>query len=275
MASRPSTWRTRPRPLVTLVLMRTHQKGRCHICGENGDLTKEHVIPSSAGNRGRLRVNTLASVKSGWRHGELFGNGLIRSTLCARCNSLCGSYYVPSFALWTAKAAEYRAKLNNNIGPVLLPFAVNRLMIAKQLAVMTLAMAGADSIDLPHYQRLRKFVLAPKCRMILRDFTFYTYFHFGPPAFEGVFAAVSMTGGPSPSVYCHVGIEPLGYTVIGNDAVSVEWAQKLGMLNISYFSNCDRLHISVDHLQMPLLSGAIPLRASRGDSARDAILNDE
>jgi len=105
-------------------------------------------------------VHSLYRIAKGWSRGEIFQSGLTRSTLCASCNNFCGKQYVRPFAEWTLQAARYHLRMGSDTR-VLLPFTICPLAIAKHLAVMALAMADAESIDLPHFLDLRHFVGSP------------------------------------------------------------------------------------------------------------------
>jgi hypothetical protein len=199
-------------------------QGYCRICGQFGPLSQEHVIPEAAGNDQPVWVRNFRSVVKGWVRGEYLQAGLVRSSLCPRCNSQTGSKYVPAFARWTIQAAEYHGRVRAG-NHVLLPFTVDSLAVSKQIAVMTLAMSGAESIRLPHFMALRRFVMSRWWHEPMRDFRFFAYLHFGPATFEGVFMAMKTTGGPCPVVYSHVGMEPLGYVVTASDGASRDWAR--------------------------------------------------
>lgn len=206
-----------------------------------------------------MSVHSLNSIAKGWSRGEHFQNGLTRSTLCGRCNNLWGRHYVRPFAHWTLQAAVYHQRLRGD-AQVFLPFSVVPLAVAKQLAVMALAMSHVESIDLPHFLDLRRFVVSPSRFGGIDSFRFYTYFHFGPPVFEGAFYAQDTAGGLSPMVHCHVGREPLGYIVTADDAASIRWAGGLKLCDLTAFARRERLVISVEHLWLPCLRGELPFR---------------
>lgn len=226
-------------------------------------MTREHVPPKSALNDGIVSVHTLYSVARGWSRGQLFQNGMTRSALCNPCNWASGKHYVGEFAHWTLQAAEYRHRLCEE-SRVLLPFHLNALAVVKQLAVMTLAMSETESIDLPHFLELRRFVLSPKRISRTSAFRFHTYFHFGAPAFNGPFCATSMSSGPAPMVFCHFGREPLGYITTVNDGGSVEWAKRLRLCDITGFAFRDPGVRTVEHLWIPCLRGKLPFQPSSG-----------
>lgn len=199
--------------------MARNEIGLCRVCGAFGPLTREHGIPESAGNEGRLAVHSLDSMSRGLSRGEIFQNGLTRTALCERCNYVGGKHYVRPFALWTQQAVRYH-RLMSAGETIFVPFAIVPLAIAKQLAVLTLSMSLPASINLPHFRELRRFAADPERQGVIESFRFYTYLHYGDAAFDGPFGAIDTAGGPSPTLYCQVGREPLGYIVTADDPAS-------------------------------------------------------
>ena len=237
-------------------------RGICRICGNDGELTKEHVIPRAAGNARRVSVHSLHSVSRGWSRGEIFQAGLTRATLCPRCNSLAGTRYVPAFARWMLQAYDYHGRVPDN-NRVALPFTLSPLRVAKQLAVMTLTMSEPPSLDLPWYWHLRKCVMQ-LCRYgRVPRFRFFTYFEIGAPVLEQDVAPINVCGGPSPWVFCQVGLEPLGYIVTGDDDSSIAWAKHLKLCDVSHFFQFSLDELRTEHLVIPHLQGEFPLRPVR------------
>lgn len=248
--------------------MNTPPRGPCRICGEVRPLTAEHVIPKSAGNDQPTRVHTLRSVVAGLVSGERFQAGLVRRTLCARCNSRAGAWYVPAFARWTLQAWEYHSRVTASVASVALPFVVSALPLAKELAVIALAMSEPPSLPLAHFLNLRRLVIDPRAQGRTPLFRFFTYFHVGPPVFEGTFAAIDTSGGPGAMVYCHVGLEPLGYVVTDDSNESVRWARALRLCDLSYLFECPPNVVRHDFLMIPPLRGELPFRGSRPTRSR-------
>lgn len=235
------------------------ETGYCRLCGCRCPLSQEHVIPRSAGNKGRTYVHTLESVRRGLSRGEYFQNGFTRKSLCRACNSFCGREYVPAFARWTSQAAEYHGRLP--VGSlVLLPFSLRPLFVAKLIAAMTASMALERSLDLPHYQALRRFVLSPQAIGLPGDFRFYTYLCFGQPVLEGFHFLLNTDGGPSTAVYAHVGMCPLGYVVLDDNPGGREWANNLNLCDITNFAFRRPQEIRTEYLHLPCVQGELPIR---------------
>lgn len=76
--------------------------GRCRICGEQRELTREHVPPRAAFNKERGRVHSLLEWLSRTAEGVLPG-GILRQggnwgyTLCGPCNNFIGHEYADEY----------------------------------------------------------------------------------------------------------------------------------------------------------------------------------
>ncbi len=84
--------------------------GICRICGENKELTFEHVPPETVFNKGAVRNVSLDTVikdtmkenKFPWeinyKNGKIQQRGRGDFYLCADCNSCTGQWYVPEYS---------------------------------------------------------------------------------------------------------------------------------------------------------------------------------
>src|SRR5690606_23954765 len=84
--------------------------GVCHICGEEGPLSFEHVPPKAAFNDqpviGERLIRILNQGPGVKFHGPISQKGHGRFTLCDRCNNVTGSWYGTSFASWCYQGME-------------------------------------------------------------------------------------------------------------------------------------------------------------------------
>ncbi len=236
--------------------------GTCHICGSFccGDakiLSQEHVIPKSSGNTGRIDVHTLQSRTQGLPHGQRYQNGMYMETICKDCNTKCGKHYVPALIPWTQRGLRYK-ELGSVCGSMALPYPVRPLPVAKQLSVMTLTMTYTPSLDLPHFQRLRRFVTNPRQSGVVQGFRFFVYYHEGPHVFERSIKAVSTAGEPAPFVYCQIGLQPFGYIVTDSSQESIDWARAKQLCEITQFAERSWYEITVEYLVIPRLRGVPP-----------------
>ncbi len=113
----------------TVAMLPRHPlKGRCRLCGQEADLTKEHIPPKSSGNKLRhtkltfddwIRDHLEANSKS--KH-TIEQGGIFGYTLCGKCNSLTGKLYGTEYKLWVERArglidANTIAQLDKTLGP--------------------------------------------------------------------------------------------------------------------------------------------------------------
>lgn len=82
--------------------------GKCKICGEFLEMTKEHIPPKSALNKGKIKLldpsettKLLTRDKLPWEQDDLkykiSQNGMHLQTLCKKCNNLTGRNYGNSY----------------------------------------------------------------------------------------------------------------------------------------------------------------------------------
>jgi hypothetical protein len=131
---------------VVQMLPREAQAGKCRICGEVAQLTKEHIPPRSSGNTQRhsshsfeewIAQDSIEIPESGAiRQGGIYGY-----TLCSQCNSFTGRHYGNEYRRWAAStlgaidAMPSPAELNELPGPFAGRFS---------LAVRKLAVSGQE-----------------------------------------------------------------------------------------------------------------------------------
>lgn len=99
--------------------------GICRICGENKELTFEHVPPETVFNKGAVRNVTLdAVIKDTVKENKLpweinYGKGKIKQRgrggfyLCGDCNSCTGQWYVPEYSRFVMPFRERCGRLGN------------------------------------------------------------------------------------------------------------------------------------------------------------------
>ena len=94
------------------MLPTTPHRGACRICGQVTDLTREHIPPQSAGNKGQYRSFTFqdwldrADGQLDLGKGDPGQGGVWGYTLCKPCNDLTGQRYVPEYKAWAIRAAQ-------------------------------------------------------------------------------------------------------------------------------------------------------------------------
>lgn len=87
--------------------------GICHLCGQYGPLSYEHVPPEAAFNGRKV---FRASVEDYWQRGgpegrSVPGKQLQRGygdyTLCGECNNKTGRWYAPDFIDWCRQGMRF------------------------------------------------------------------------------------------------------------------------------------------------------------------------
>lgn len=91
------------------LLPRERFRSACRICGEQNDLTKEHLPPKSAGNSDASISYDIEDWFNRDKDGRFLSGkhqqgGIWGRTLCSKCNNLTGSRYGTEYAEWVAIA---------------------------------------------------------------------------------------------------------------------------------------------------------------------------
>lgn len=150
--------------------------GKCHLCGEETELTFEHIPPQKANNNnsahaivGDTLIEHICSTKQPWDLSELKYKNMQRGmggyTLCERCNNNTGTWYAKDYI-----------KFSNEIGYVLtnkvnlekaksLKVEIKNmypLRIFKQILCMFMSTMQENFLDI--YPDLREFILNKESR---------------------------------------------------------------------------------------------------------------
>lgn len=153
--------------------------GTCHICGNYGRLSFEHVPPRAAFNSNRILHTAfdkvLASATLDRLSGEYRQKGAGAYTLCIRCNNDTGRWYGSAYASWAHQAMRFviggRGRLSLIIAYQLFP-----LRVLKQIVCMFFSVNGPRFHTVQ--QDLVRFVLNPKSKELpphVRIYAFYTF----------------------------------------------------------------------------------------------------
>ncbi|HVF76283.1 MAG TPA: hypothetical protein VM938_14705 [Acidimicrobiales bacterium] len=98
------------------MLPRRKAVGWCRLCGETRTLSREHIPPRGAGNKGEptgytiddwLKRETLEHLPGGRRS----GGGIWGYTLCRDCNNATGGDYGKEYGRWATLGGEVLAQL--------------------------------------------------------------------------------------------------------------------------------------------------------------------
>ncbi len=127
--------------------------GRCRICGQDGDLSFEHVPPQKAFNDQRL---IAYSVEGHITKKEVKGRQLQRGagayTLCEQCNNSTGAWYANEFVKWSQIGADVLQVLQqqkeqfSNLSEIMVVFQdVYPVRFLKQIVTCFFSVMGANT----------------------------------------------------------------------------------------------------------------------------------
>jgi hypothetical protein len=101
-------------------LPRQPRAGRCRLCGQQCELTREHIPPGAAFNRERGRAHTvedwLARDENDGLAGGVIGQGGVWAyTLCGPCNNFTGRRFADEYRQWAHAAMNMLADAGVNV----------------------------------------------------------------------------------------------------------------------------------------------------------------
>jgi hypothetical protein len=154
-------------------------KGICRLCGENTDLSYEHVPPRVAFNKNTrytsvpfgeyIKQENPLDFKP---RGKKRQGGIGYNSFCRKCNSFLGSNYVPSYDRW-AKAG-YQVLSKSELARIKYKvYDLEPLKILKQIISMFLAIN--DTWYLESYPELAEFVKDKNSNFLPEKFKVFTY----------------------------------------------------------------------------------------------------
>lgn len=111
------------------MLPRQKTTGKCKLCGQTAELTKEHIPPKESGNKYRSVDHSIADWLASQNldviptKGKTQQGGIYGYTLCATCNNLTGALYGSEYQKWAfggfaalANLPEPPEELNKQMG---------------------------------------------------------------------------------------------------------------------------------------------------------------
>lgn len=189
-------------------------EGICHLCGEYGPLSFEHVPPAAAFNdRPVVRVSFEAIREldpEDVAPGPIEQRGSGGYTLCRGCNNFTGKYYGTAFTSWCEQGM--RVLLASRGDPRLTyPYHLLPLKVLKQLVTMFM------SVNAPGFQsahpELVHFVLDRQARFLSPRYRFFVYFAGGGRnRFFGLSIASNFQSGRMTAL-SEIAFPPFGYVM--------------------------------------------------------------
>lgn len=153
--------------------------GVCHLCGDEGPLSFEHVPPQSAFNSNTVllrkfdeAINEDYSLPQKQR-GRQQQRGLGGYTLCGRCNSNTGAWYGNAYLDWAYQGMRHSH--HTKVAPTLVfNFQIFPLRVIKQIVCMFFSVNG-NRWRRAHPE-LERFVLDRDRRLLGPEVGIYAYF---------------------------------------------------------------------------------------------------
>lgn len=148
--------------------------GICHICGNNGELSFEHIPPKKAFNNCPVSFyNHFLGKVNGDYNIQHSRKGLGEYTLCEKCNNYTGGCYGAAFIDWAKQSMEILEYTQNNPS-LFYRFRIYPLRIIKQ--IVTIMFSVNDNQFSKDHQDLVKFVLDKDQRYLNPDIRVYAFY---------------------------------------------------------------------------------------------------
>lgn len=135
--------------------------GTCCICGEEKELTFEHIPPRAAFNHFNLKMYDFWAyvLRNNTRYKQ-FQKGAGRYSLCGSCNNLTGEWYGAAYAEFASQGMRYYKQ--NAQGVLSVPYTIYPLRVLKQI-VSCFASANGP-LWCQQHPSIKSFLLDPKER---------------------------------------------------------------------------------------------------------------
>ncbi len=212
--------------------------GRCRICGQNKELTFEHVPPKSAFNSSPIRIQEYEHlVNSGsplYGKSKRSNKGFGQYTLCQSCNNSTGQWYAKDFAQFVKQGMDILTNSDKKSRWIFGTYDIKPLNVLKQIMVMFMV---ADKSDfLLSDRNLSEYILEKENTALPSRYKVFIYSNYSSrKRMFGIMA--SMKIGAGIQTWSEISFEPFGYML----AVDSESAHP-NMLDITGFSQYDYGH---------------------------------
>lgn len=231
---------------------RKKEYGRCHICGEHGKLSFEHVPPKRAFNdRPVVRHSSWDRLGSELEEQELLPGDVIEQrgmggyTLCERCNNITGHWYGSDFVEWCYQGLDILIRAEGKPS-LIYPHYVLPLRIIKQ--VVTMFMSACDVGFRDRNEELVEFVLDPERRYLSEKYDFYIYYNLeGTLRFSSVVATLRIDTRQR-RVFSEITFPPYGYVMTLNSL-----PPDPRLFSIRHFATYEYNQFASFEMQLPVL----------------------
>ena len=223
--------------------------GKCHLCGNYGELSFEHIPPRKAFNeKPVIRVSLEQVIGLGpdmQLKGPLQQRGAGDYTLCGKCNSDTGSWYGNAFIDWCYQGFDILMKSNGKPTLIYL-FHLFPQRILKQIIAMFASVCSEDFGDCN--PELVRFVLNRERKYLSPKYRFFVYYNIvGKFRSAGISASVNINT-QKITTLSEVNYPPYGYVfTIDSDPPD----QRL--IEITHFSHYGYNEYAFRALRFPVL----------------------
>lgn len=207
--------------------------GACHICGEYGFLSFEHIPPRSAFNNYPVTLAKIDDLLSGEDLDIVTGTKQQRGagdyTLCPRCNNNTGTWYGPAFIDWTYQAALILSQTQGS--PTLFyPYKIFPLRVIKQIICMFFSTNGERFREAQ--PELVKFVLDKNAKFIDPKINIYCFLNPSDRSRQTGIAGILDINSHTSKIISEIAFPPIGYVMTMHSASPDE-----KLFDISFFAN--------------------------------------
>jgi len=228
--------------------------GICHICGEQKQLTFEHVPPKSAFNDKRYIQAKLEDLiglgPDDIIKGPTHQGGIGEYTLCGKCNNETGAWYGGYFVDWCYQGMEILIKSGGKPSLIYMNY-LYPLPIMKQIVAMFLSVNG-DKFGIANPELVR-FVLDRERKYLSPKYRFYVYYNIsGRFRYTGIMGKIEVTAEllstSKPMLMSEITFPPFGYLM----TIDSESPDKR-LVEISHFARHDYNEYRVMSIKLPVL----------------------
>ncbi|WP_342419258.1 hypothetical protein [Paenibacillus sp. FSL H8-0168] len=225
------------------------KSGICHICGQEGPLTFEHIPPKGAFNdRPIIKPNFEQFANKGPEekiNGKIHQKGAGSFSLCAKCNNDTGAYYGNDFIDWAYQAMVLN-QMSLGSGEIYYPFNIFPLRVIKQILTMFFSTNGEAFHK--NNRDLARFVLNPESVYMKPDIRIFVYLMTGEyMRYTGLASMGSFDTGKITTL-SEISFPPMGYIMTINSDPPDERLFEITHFARYGYNQFDTVHLKLHNL---------------------------
>lgn len=225
--------------------------GTCHLCGNYGPLSFEHVPPRAAFNDRPVVRYRAEEVFNLGPDDKPAGGGTIQQkgsgayTLCGRCNNVTGSWYGRHFVDWCWQGMHILARSGGSPSLIYLHY-VFPLSIIKQIFTMFFSLHSERYRE--KHEEIVRFLLNREAKYLPPNYRVFVYFMGeGRPRFSGTSALLNLGAGQM-QLMAELAFPPFGYLLTYGGPPPDE-----RLFEITHFARYSYEEFAVMELRLPVL----------------------